>query len=56
MINMKIMSVGVRGGEKWRMRVTRNSPMKLSVGPGRIGRTLPANPRRIKREPITNPI
>lgn len=45
-------NVGVRGGEKCFIRASRKSPAKLSGGPGRIGRTLPANPRSIKIEPI----
>jgi hypothetical protein len=45
-------NVGVKGGEKCFSRASRKSPMKLSGGPGRIGRILPANPRSIKIEPI----
>jgi hypothetical protein len=48
-----ITNVGVKGGEKCFNRASRKSPIKLSGGPGRIGRILPANPRSIKIEPIT---
>jgi hypothetical protein len=46
-------NVRVKGGEKCFKRASRKSPIKLSGGPGRIGRILPANPRSIKIEPIT---
>jgi hypothetical protein len=46
-------NVGVKGGEKCFTRASSKSPIKLSGGPGRIGRILPANPRSIKIEPIT---
>jgi hypothetical protein len=46
-------NAGVKGGEKCFKRASRKSPIKLSGGPGRIGRTLPANPRSIKRELAT---
>jgi hypothetical protein len=49
----RINNVGVKGGEKCFIRASRKSPIKLSGGPGRIGRILPANPRIIRIEPIT---
>jgi len=48
-----INNVGVKGGKKCFSRASRKSPTKLSGGPGRIGRILPANPRSIRIEPIT---
>jgi hypothetical protein len=45
--------VAVKGGEKCFMRASRKSPIKLSGGPGSMGRILPANPRSIKIEPTT---
>jgi DNA mismatch repair protein MutH len=56
MLIIIMMSVGVRGGEKLQTRAKSNNPRKLSGGPGRTGRTLPNNPRRIKIAPIINPI
>jgi hypothetical protein len=49
---MRITNVGVKGGEKCVASDSRKSPIKLSGGPGRTGRILPANPRRIKIEPM----
>jgi hypothetical protein len=46
-------NVKVKGGEKCFNRASRKRPTKLSGGPGRIGRILPANPRSIRIEPIT---
>jgi hypothetical protein len=48
-----MMRVEVRGGEKWFNRANNRSPMKLRGGPGRKGRILPANPRRIRIAPRT---
>jgi hypothetical protein len=45
-----MMKVGVKGVEKRFTRARRKSPMKLSGGPGKTGRILPAKPRRMKRK------
>jgi hypothetical protein len=47
-----MMRVGVKGEEKWFIKANKRSPMKLSGGPGRIGRILPARPRRMRIAPI----
>jgi hypothetical protein len=48
-----INNVEVKGGEKCFNRASSKRPIKLSGGPGRIGRILPTNPRIIRIEPIT---
>jgi DNA mismatch repair protein MutH len=56
MLIIIMMSVGVRGGEKLQTRAKSNNSRKLSGGPGRRGRILPANPKRMKIPPAINPI
>src|SRR4030042_7055993 len=48
---IRMTRVEVRGGAKWFTRASKRSPMKLSGGPGRTGRILPAIPRRIRIDP-----
>jgi len=48
---MIMMSAGVRGDEKVLTKANKSSPMKLSGGPGRMGKRLPARPRNMRIDP-----